>query len=237
MPFLPGSGARIDTGLVRTTLSALIGNSEGRYNPGPEGLVWWTRPLLARFGIEVSAGSWDWVDLPLLWPDEPELDLAERVVRVDARDALRLIASDSRIGTPVVFAAGSRLDAAIRALLVAVGAVDVDASFDLDDGGAAFSAEHTYESGALVGSVIGQLLTDYRLDLYAAPPAVYTMRPLLDPLTTDPVATWALGRDVRRSASASVGGTGPRTTRWWRACRSRASRSRSTSTTGTPAPR
>lgn len=188
---LPGSDIQVGPGIVRRVASLLL-PAEPRWIPRPDGLVWWTNPFLLRFGADGL-----WMDQPLLWPDQPEHDLGGRLVRLGCQDALRVVSSESRLARTLTLEAGSSVAEAFRRLLVLAGAPDDPARFDLEDGGAAFSGDHAYEAGALIAQILAQWQVDHRLELFAAPPAVLTLRPVADPLTTEPVATWAIGREVR----------------------------------------
>lgn len=192
-----GSSITIGSGLVRTSANLTIANSDGSATPAPGAAIWWDHPLLVRFGAQGEDGTWEWFELPLLWPDEPEADLAGRVVRIYARDALRIVSSDSKLAAPLILPAGSALAPAFRRLLVLVGAPDDDEGFDLIDGGASFGEESAYEAGTQVASILSQWQVDHGLDLYAAAPAVFTLRPVPDPLTVEAAATFALGREVQ----------------------------------------
>lgn len=188
VPILGGS-IQIGSGLVRRTATVEI---PGSYVPRPGSLIWWDHPLLVRFWADGES-----IDMPLLWPDEPEHELGGRTINLGCRDALRIVASDARLGAALELADDSPVAAGFRALLVLAGAPDDDVYFDLHDGGATFLGGATYEVGASIAAILSQWQVDYGLDLYAMPPAVYTLRPIPDPLTQTPVATWALGREVQ----------------------------------------
>jgi hypothetical protein len=195
LPIDASTSLSVSANLVRRSGTIVLPNADGRYTPGA-GVVDFDRPFLLRFGVRVGM-SWEWCEQPLLWPDQDESDVGARTVTLAVSDGMRIVASDAQLTAPLSFAAGTAIAAMIRAALVARGAPDDDRYFDLDDGGALLPADAGYESGARWADVISQWLTDYSLDLWAAPPLVYTLRPVPVPGTTDPVASWARGTGVR----------------------------------------
>lgn len=186
-----GGSIQVGSGLVRRTASIVIANTVTNM-PRSGSLIWWDHPLLVRFIADGLS-----CDMPLLWPDEPDISIRSATINLGCRDAMRIVSAESRLANQLVLADDYSVGSAIRRLLVLAGATDDDAYFDIHDGGHTFLGGATYESGAYIGAILEQWQVDFGLDLYAMPPAVYTVRPIPDPLTQTPVATWTRGRDVK----------------------------------------
>lgn len=191
-PLDPSSSVQVGNGLVRRVGTLVIPNESGLYTPG--GLVDFGRFFLLRFGIRFPDGSMLTCDQPWLFPDSIEHDVASRTVSIAVSDGMRIVSADATLATPLSFPDGSPLEELVRAVLVACGAAD---DFDLDANGAHLNGDHGYEVGAYPAQILDQVQQDYAVDIWAAPPCVYTMRPVPDPTTLTPAATWQLGSGVR----------------------------------------
>jgi hypothetical protein len=196
LPMDPNSALSVSGNLVRRSGTVVVPNLAGRYTPRSAGLIDFDKAYLLRYGI-VTATAVLSCDQPLLYPDSDELDLGGRTVTVPVSDGMRIVGTQAVLTAPLSFVDGTSLDPVILAVLQAVGAPTSDAYYDFDDGGEHLVGDHGYEVGTSVDSILAELLTVHSLDLWAAPPLVYTLAPIPDASTAAPVATWALGSDVK----------------------------------------
>jgi hypothetical protein len=194
LPVDPSSGFQVGGSLVRRSGTLVIPNRDGRYTPSRGGLIDFGRIYLVRYGVRLSDGATLFCDQPWLFPDSDEIDVGGRVVSVPLSDGMRIVSASAQLAQPLSFPDGTPLEDAVRTLLTACGAAG---AFDLDAGGAHFVGDAGYETGTFYADILNQWQVDYALDLWAAPPCVYTLRPIPDPAVTPPVATWRLGSQVR----------------------------------------
>lgn len=196
VPLDPSTAVTVGSGLVRRTGTIVIANEADRYTPAAGGLIDIGRSFLLRFTIRMPTGNLS-CDQPLLFPDSDELDVGGHSVTIPVSDGMRIVSDDATLSEPINFPDGTALEDIVRSLLVGCGAPDDDAFFDVQSGGEHVTGVHGYGIGTRVADTLNQLLRDHDCDLWAAPPCVYTLRPVPDPLEADPVATWQLGRQVR----------------------------------------
>jgi hypothetical protein len=192
----PASALQVGSGLIRRSGTLVISNQNGNA-PSSDGLIGFGRYFLVRFGIRQADGSTLTCDQPWLFPDSFANDMANMTVTIAVSDGMRIVSADATLGAALFFPDGSPLEEVVRSILVACGASDDDGNFDLDAGGAHLNGDHGYEVGSYFAQIFDQLQQDYAIDIWAAPPNVYTLRPIPDPTTATPVATWQLGRAVR----------------------------------------
>lgn len=196
VPMLATTGLQVGANLVRRSGTLVLANVDDAYWPTVGGLVDFGKAYLLRYGVVTASGLLT-CDQPLMYPDMDAASVSGHTVSLPVSDGMRVVGSDAKLGTPLHFVDGLDVATVVRALLVAVGAPTDDSYYDLQDGGEHLVGDHGYEVGALVSSVLSELLVAHALDLWAAAPLVYTLRPIPDPLTATPVATWQLGAQVR----------------------------------------
>lgn len=196
VPMLAATGLQVSGNLVRRSGTLVLANQGDAYWPTIGGLVDFDKAYQLRYGVVTSAGLLS-CDQPLLYPDSDQAQVSGHTVSLPVSDGMRIVGTDAKLGTPLHFVDGQAVAVVIRAILATVGAPDDDSYFDLLDGGEHLVGDHGYEVGAVVSSILTELLVAHALDLWAAPPLVYTLRPIPDPLTATPVATWQLGEQVR----------------------------------------
>ncbi len=197
LPVDPSSSLQVSGNLVRRSGTLVIQNRDGRYTPASGGLIDFGVSFLWRYDVVRADGSTLSCDQPLLFPDSDEFDVGGRTVTIPVSDGMRIVGSDAQLSAPVTFTDGTALESVVRDILAACGAPEDDAFFDLDSGGQHLVGDHGYEVGVRWADMLNQLLADYSCDLWAAPPLVYTLRPIPDPLTQPVAATWQLGSQVR----------------------------------------
>lgn len=185
----------VGAGLVRRSGNIVLPNGGQDYWPTEGGLIDFGRAYLLRFTVQTDDGDLS-CDQPLLYPDTDESDVAGDTV-VPVSDGMRIVADDAELAMPLSFLDGAPLEEVVRGLLVACGAPDDDAYYDLQSEGEYVNGLHGYEIGTRVADTLSTLLTDHVCELWAAPPNIYKLRPTPDPLTDDAVATWGVGRDIR----------------------------------------
>lgn len=195
LPIDSGTSIQVAGNLVRRSGTVVIPNPDGLYTPGA-GIIDFDVAFLLRFGVLTSTG-WQWCEQPLLYPDSDESAVGSRQVTIAVSDGMRIVSANAQLSAPLNFPDSSPLEDLVRSALVACGAPDDDAYFDLNAAGAVLSGDYGFEAGARWADILTQALTDYSLDLWAAPPLVYTLRPIPDPLVAPVAATWAIGREVR----------------------------------------
>lgn len=185
----------VSSGLVRRSGNLVIPNPAGIYTPASGALIDFGKAYLLRFTVQTLDGDLS-CDQPLLFPDSDQFDVLGNVT-IPVSDGMRVISAEASLALPLSFPDGTPLEDIVRAVLVACGAPDDDAYYDLDSEGEHVVGDHGYEVGARPQDILETLLKDHSCDLWCAPPVVYKLRPTPDPLTADPVATWEVGRQVR----------------------------------------
>lgn len=195
LPVADATTIEIGDGLIWRSGNIVIPNASGLYTPSSGGLIDFGRAFLFRYTVQTPDGDLS-CDQPLLFPDSDEFEVGGDVT-IPVSDGMRIVGSDAKLSRPLSFTDGTPLEDVIRGLLVAAGAPDDDAYFDLVSEGESVAGLHGYEVGTGIADTLSSLLTDHDCDLWAAPPLVYTLRPTPDPLVDDPIATWTVGDDVK----------------------------------------
>jgi hypothetical protein len=199
LPVDASASISVTGNLVRRTATLVIPNDAlGTYTPASGALLDMVgRSFLVRFGITLADGTTLFCDQPLLFPDSDETDVGGHLITIPVSDGMRVVGAGAQVGAAVNFADGTPLETLVRTALVACGVANVDANFDLQSGGQFLTGVHAYETGSYWQDILNQVLADAACDLWAAAPCVYTLRPIPDPTTATPVATWQMGSQVR----------------------------------------
>lgn len=195
LPMDAQTGINVGNGLVRRSGTLVIPNRENRYTPGNSDVFDSFACYRLRYMVKRTTGHLV-CDQPLLFPDSDTIDLGGHVITIPVSDGMRIVNNDAGLTTPLAFPDGTALEAIVRSLLVACGAPDDDAYFDLQSGGKHVAGIHGYEVGMRAADVLTQLQDDWAVDIWAAPPLVYTMRPVPDASAATPVATWTIGKQI-----------------------------------------